>query len=229
MQHELQMIQKFRAANGDDSWLHTFSPRVPLSEHPLHLCSRDFDMRRSLRRPPVTVGRVQSIRRTKEVGACLWVHLSLALSLGRQCTELGYSCSWPSEETPRLSKGKKVIERSIENFVPVVAVTKQKAALPLNSRRPQETLGEKKKWRIHVGSVEVFVLKVAASCLLSANRSGFFPSAKAHGQLLYRCFVCAHGRAVSVAIQGVRRLPSTQELQATSGSRGLSCAMSGKK
>ena len=31
MQHELQMLLKFRASNGDDSWLHTFSLRVPLS------------------------------------------------------------------------------------------------------------------------------------------------------------------------------------------------------
>ena len=33
---------------------------------------------------------------------------------------------WPSGETPRFSKGTKVIECSIENFVTVVAVTKQK-------------------------------------------------------------------------------------------------------
>ena len=45
MQHELQMLLKFRVATGDDSWLHTFSPRVPLSEH------RDFDMRRSFLSP----------------------------------------------------------------------------------------------------------------------------------------------------------------------------------
>ena len=37
MQHELQMLLKFRAANGGGSWLHTFSPRVPLSQRPLHL------------------------------------------------------------------------------------------------------------------------------------------------------------------------------------------------
>ena len=39
MQHELPMLLKFPAANGEDSWRHTFSPRVPLSEHPLHLFS----------------------------------------------------------------------------------------------------------------------------------------------------------------------------------------------
>ena len=49
------------------------------------------------------------------------------LSLVRLCNEFGYSYSWPSGEPPRLSKGKNVIECSIENFVPVVAVTKQKA------------------------------------------------------------------------------------------------------
>ena len=37
MQHELQTLLKFCAANGDDSRFHTFSPRVPLSEHPLHI------------------------------------------------------------------------------------------------------------------------------------------------------------------------------------------------
>ena len=49
------------------------------------------------------------------------------LSLGQLCNETAYSCLWPSGETPRLSKGKKVIGCSIENFVLVVAVTKQKA------------------------------------------------------------------------------------------------------
>ena len=37
MQHELQTLLKFYAANGDDSWFLTFPPRVPLSEHQLHL------------------------------------------------------------------------------------------------------------------------------------------------------------------------------------------------
>ena len=39
MQHELQTLLKFRARNGDSCWLHTFSPRVPLHEHPLQLFS----------------------------------------------------------------------------------------------------------------------------------------------------------------------------------------------
>ena len=49
------------------------------------------------------------------------------LSLRRLCNELGGSFSWPSGEAPRLSKGRKVIYCSTENFVFVVAVTKQKA------------------------------------------------------------------------------------------------------
>ena len=48
-------------------------------------------------------------------------------SLGRLCNEFGYSDSWPSGETPRSSKRKRVIEYNIENFVARVAVTKQKA------------------------------------------------------------------------------------------------------
>ena len=39
MQHELQAPLKFRVRSGDSYWLHTFSPRVPLHEHPLQLFS----------------------------------------------------------------------------------------------------------------------------------------------------------------------------------------------
>ena len=39
MQHELQALLKFRVRNGDSYWLHTFSPRVPLHEHPSQLFS----------------------------------------------------------------------------------------------------------------------------------------------------------------------------------------------
>ena len=67
----------------------------------------------------------------KERGANVWVRVvedsPSVLSLGRPCNELGHHYSWPSGETPRFSKGKKVIGRSIEHFVPVVAVTAQKA------------------------------------------------------------------------------------------------------
>ena len=77
----------------------------------------------------VVVSDAQAKVYIKERGACLWVHLvkdsPSVLSLGRLCKELGCSYSWPSEETPRLSKGKKVIECSIDNIVPVIAVTKK--------------------------------------------------------------------------------------------------------
>ena len=43
----------------------------------------------------------------------------------RLCSELRYSYSWQPGKTSRLSKGKKVIECSIDNVVPVVGVTKQ--------------------------------------------------------------------------------------------------------
>ena len=58
----------------------------------------------------------------------------MAKSIHRQCqlwedyaTSLGFSSSWPSGETPRLSKGKRVVACSIENSVPGgVAVTHQR-------------------------------------------------------------------------------------------------------
>ena len=98
-------------------------------------------------RPPLALcSQTQANVYIKELGACLWVHLvkgsPSVLSLGRLCNELGYCCSWPTEETPRVSKGKKVIECNIE-----------KLRLhgcryhPLNSRHPRETLSENKKWR----------------------------------------------------------------------------------
>ena len=49
------------------------------------------------------------------------------LSLGRLCNEFGFSYSWASGGTPRLSKGETVIECRIEIFVLMVAVTEQKA------------------------------------------------------------------------------------------------------
>ena len=79
----------------------------------------------------VVVSDTQAKVYIKELGAYLWVHLvenlPSMLSMGRLCNEVGYSCSWPSGETPRLSKGKKVIECGIENNVFVVAVIKQNA------------------------------------------------------------------------------------------------------
>ena len=79
----------------------------------------------------VVVSDAQAKVYIKERGAYLWIHLvkdsPSVLLMGRLCNELGCSYSWPSEETPRLSKGEKVIECSIDNFVPVTAVTKQEA------------------------------------------------------------------------------------------------------
>ena len=47
----------------------------------------------------------------KELGACLWIHLvndSLSVPpFGRQCSELGYSCSWPTGETQDYQKIRK--------------------------------------------------------------------------------------------------------------------------
>ena len=52
---------------------------------------------------------------------------SSVLSSGRQCNDQGYSYSWQTGETPRLSKGKKVLECNIENFVTMFAATTQNA------------------------------------------------------------------------------------------------------
>ena len=48
------------------------------------------------------------------------------LSSGISCSELGSSFSWPSGGISKVSKGKKVIECSIENFVRMVTVMKQR-------------------------------------------------------------------------------------------------------
>ena len=67
----------------------------------------------------------------KELDAYLWIHLakdsSSVLSLGRLCFQFGHSYSWPTEATPRLSKGDKVIESHTENFVTMFAMIEQKA------------------------------------------------------------------------------------------------------
>ena len=88
---------------------------------------------------------------TNDLDAYLWVHLvedaPSALSLGRLCDELGYSYSWPLGETPRLPKGKKVIECSIETPSPWSQLPNRKLHHPLNSRMPRETLSEKNQWR----------------------------------------------------------------------------------
>ena len=86
----------------------------------------------------IVVSDTQAKVNIKERGAYLWVDLvkdsQSVLSLGRLCNELGDSYPWPSGETPRFSKGKKVMECSIDNFVPVVAVTKRKAVPSIESQ-----------------------------------------------------------------------------------------------
>ena len=65
-----------------------------------------------------------------ELGMHLWVNwVEDSSRLGRLCSELGYSFSWPSGGTLKLSKGKRVVECGIVNFDPMVAVTKQRAVL----------------------------------------------------------------------------------------------------
>ena len=67
MQHELQMLLKFGAPNGDDSWLRTFSPRVPLSEHPMRLFLETSTCVVPCCRPPITACRVRVTRRKRDV------------------------------------------------------------------------------------------------------------------------------------------------------------------
>ena len=61
-----------------------------------------------------------------ELDTFLWEHLvehlPSVLSLGRLCSELGYPCSWPPGESLRLSKGKRVVNCSSKNFVPMGTV-----------------------------------------------------------------------------------------------------------
>ena len=67
-------------------------------------------------------------------GAWRWLmdafgeRFSVSGIIGKIAMNLVFSFSWPTEETPRLSKGEKVIKCNIDNFVTMVAVTKQKAA-----------------------------------------------------------------------------------------------------
>ena len=74
-------------------------------------------------RPPEALWSQTRKQMSTSRNLALMVHLleesPSVLSLERLCNELGSSYSWPSRETPRLSKGKKVIECSIKNFVSV--------------------------------------------------------------------------------------------------------------
>ena len=66
----------------------------------------------------------------KEIGIHLWVNLvEDSTRVGRHCSDLGYAFSWPSGGTSKLVKGKRVIECGIDNFIPMVAVTEQRAVL----------------------------------------------------------------------------------------------------
>ena len=105
----------------------------------------------------------------KELGAYLGVHLvkdsPAVLSLGSLCDEHGCSYSWLPGETPRLSRGKKVIECSIENFVPAVAVTQQNAVPPIKFSR---------QWKLwarahHVGLVKVIFTQIERTRRVSLN------------------------------------------------------------
>ena len=66
-------------------------------------------------------------------GAWRWLtdafgeRFSVSGIIGKTAMSLVFSFSWPTEETPRLSKGEKVIKCNIENFVTMDADTTQKA------------------------------------------------------------------------------------------------------
>ena len=90
-------------------------------------------------RPPMALWSQTRRRRSTSINVALiywysWCKfLRQCYRVGKLYNEFGYSFSWPSDETPRLSKGKNVIECSIENFVSVVAVIKQKALPSMKS------------------------------------------------------------------------------------------------
>ena len=114
----------------------------------------------------------------KEVGAYLLVHsvkdsLSVLL-LGRLCNELGYSYSWPTRETPRLSKGKKVIECSIENFVLMVPVTKQKAVPSIEFSTAKGNLERERK---RSGGQQLDLLQPSTAGLQNGDASSTTPTA----------------------------------------------------
>ena len=74
-------------------------------------------------------GRTLSRENTSKSMKCL----QSVLSLGRLCSELVSSYSWPAGGSPRLPRGKRVIECSIANFVSTVAVTKHGIAPSIES------------------------------------------------------------------------------------------------
>ena len=87
------------------------------------------------------------------------------LSLGSLCDEHGCSYSWFPGETPRWSRGKKVIECSIENFVPAVAVTQQNAVHTIKFSR------QRKLWARahHVELVKAIFTKISRTRCIFFN------------------------------------------------------------
>ena len=62
--------------------------------------------------------------------ACSWGRWKILLavfSVGQLCDELGNSYSWQPEENPKITECERTITCCSDNFVPLVAVTKQKS------------------------------------------------------------------------------------------------------
>ena len=71
-------------------------------------------------------------------------------------SNLGHSYSWPTGDAPRVSKGKKEIESNIENFVPLITVTKQKTStIPWILDSQGKPWAGQRSGGHHVGSVGV--------------------------------------------------------------------------
>ena len=70
------------------------------------------------------------------------------LSLGRPGNELGYSTSWPSGETPRLTRGKRMTKCCNENSSPCLLLPDTNRDHLLNARQTKATLIDTKMWKI---------------------------------------------------------------------------------
>ena len=120
-----------------------------------------FAGRKNIRKPEAASGIFRSTKDpkvyTQELGTYSYVklveHFPSALSWGRLCDELGCSYSWQPGENSQETKGTKTITCCTDNFVPLVAVTKQKQLLHFgivsNRARPlhKENLCQGKKCR----------------------------------------------------------------------------------
>ena len=119
----------------------------------------------------VVVSDTQAKVYIKENCAFLWVHLVFdsqsVLSLGRLCRELGYH-SWTTGGT-EYPKVKRMIECSIEIFVPLVAATKHKAVPSIPSWG--QPWGKGRRGGHHVGTWTVHLARIrqqeATPCVLS--------------------------------------------------------------